>query len=183
MSVDEKLLANQQEQADDKVATFNETTSQARIKKKEEEIKKKKKKEKSQALKKINPIALSTAKWFRISVLNMLAWFFLPVIYLDIHFLGNYLGSKKMFLSVGEVWFARPGKTIKKVEIEGKKAQLPTELGCACINIGCLLLLIAALALMAFLFCAAFPTACVWVFIKEWASDIFNKLSSFFRVD
>lgn len=185
MLVDDELLnqASQDEgdsDPSDRVADFNQQKNEA---KKKKQAKEKKKKKKSLVKKKLNPIALTLAGFLRSSWINMINFFFLPIIWVDIHWLANYLGSKKMFVGLGREWFARRAgaQDKKKVEKLGKPFQLPEEIGCACINFGCLFLLIATLIIIAIAFCSINPAACTIIVLKELLDNAWEIVKNFFN--
>lgn len=183
MSVDDELL-NQAKQGEensdpiDRVADYNSQQQKARIEKKEKEAEEKKKK--SLVPKKLNPMQRTLAGFTRSAWTYLFIFFFLPIIWIDIHWLGGYLGYKKMFVPLGGEWFARPGVNESKMKRLAMSLNMPESVGCACVNFGCLIILIFTIALVAFLFCAANPALCSMIFIMEWVSDVFDKIKSFF---
>lgn len=150
----------------DKMAAFNETTNKARSDKK----KKKEKEKKKNPLKKekLSLGALTLAGLLRGAWTNMINWMLLPILWVDFQFFVNEYGPKKLSIPLGSEWAAR-GKLAqdrKKLEKLSRPFKMPETLGCACINFGCLVLLIASLVLMSFLITESAMADANWLHIN-----------------
>ncbi len=186
MAVDDQLL-NQSSQSEDseeenkdsidRMADFNSGQQQARLKKKQEKAEEKKKK--SIKPKKLNSLQTTIAGITRSSWLNMLPFYFLPIIWVDIHWLGGYLGFKKMFVKLGGEWFARPGVNSKEVDRLGTSLNLPESVGCACFNFGCFIILLIILALITIIYCSMNIECALQVALKL-IQAAWDKIQSFF---
>ncbi|HRX10744.1 MAG TPA: hypothetical protein P5210_03780 [Draconibacterium sp.] len=126
MAIDNKLLNQSSQSIDsgeesedsiDRVADFNSGQQQARIKKKQEKAEEKKKQKKIKP-KKLNSLQTTIASITRSSWINMISFFFLPILWVDIHWLGGYLGFKKMFVKLGGEWFAKPGGLVQQITLK-----------------------------------------------------------------
>lgn len=177
MSVDDELLNqdNQDDDPSDRVADLNEAQHTARIEKKEKEAKEKKKK--SLVPKKLNSMQRTLASFTRSSWTYLFIFFFLPIVWIDIHWLGGYLGFKKMFVPLGREWYARPGVTDDKMKKTAVALNIPESIGCACVNFGCLIVLLFVFVVIDFTMCIM-DIVClitlIWDAFKAWWNRVVN---------
>ncbi len=170
-SVDEKLLAQEKDSADRagdiREAKKNSQRGQyvnnnqdkgdlhSQLRQKKQEKKRKKNlKNKKGASGLINPLAFSLARLLRQSWINLIQSFGLTLIWINIHVLGNIVFGPKVFCNLGEEWFMRPGATNspeqkKIIEEGGKKIGILEKMGCGCLNLLFLLVVVIFLALIA----------------------------------
>lgn len=112
------------------------------------------KKEKVVMVSKSTPMRQKTSALLRVSWLNLIDSFGLTLIWINIHvFLGMVIGNN-FFCKLGEEWTDRPGLN-SKVASNGAAGQAKKSVGTlerigfGCLNSGCLLLIIAVLAVLA----------------------------------
>ncbi len=101
----------------------------------------------------ISPLAISLAQLLRQSWILLIKSFGLTLIWINIHVLGNMVFGPKVFCNLGEEWFMRSGvannpQKKKQIKEAGKKIGLLEKMGCACLNLLFLLVLIIFLALI-----------------------------------
>jgi hypothetical protein len=82
---------------------------------------------------------------------NLIDSFGLTLIWIDIHFFLNKVFGPKVFRRLGQEWVPDPIKKMGGEKMESASALLTKteEAGCACLNLGCLFLVIASLSMAA----------------------------------
>lgn len=104
-------------------------------------------KEKSKLVSEIpNPAKQSLAKLLQAAWENLISSFGLTIIWIDIHIFLSHVLGKDLFCELGEEWF--PKGTPRNIDGAKRSVGMTEKMGVACINIGCLLLLIAILAII-----------------------------------
>lgn len=144
----EEQNENSSQTSAERVGELNEQKNQAQIAADEAE---KKKKEKEESDAQPNPINKGTSSLLKAAWENLVTSWGLTLIWIDIHiFLGMVLGNK-MFCKLGMEWAPAALKQaqFKKAEMLGKTAGAIEGTGVACLNLGCLFIVIAALMIVA----------------------------------
>lgn len=95
----------------------------------------------------MNPAKKSIAGLLKAAWENLIDSFGLTIIWIDIHIFLSHVLGKDLFCELGEEWF--PEGTPRNVEGAKKSVGMTEGMGVACLNGGCLLLLLAALAIIA----------------------------------
>lgn len=97
-----------------------------------------------------NPARKTTDNLLKQAWINFIPFLGLTILWIDLHFMLNKVFGKTMFAELGEEWapeeFKKAGgdKAEKSVALM-KKVELA---GCGCVNLGCLLTLVAVIALL-----------------------------------
>jgi len=95
----------------------------------------------------LSPAKQGTSNLLKAAWGNLIDTFGLSLIWIDIHiFLSQVLG-KDLFCSLGEEWF--PKGTPRNLEGAKKSVGMAEGMGVACLNLGCLILVICVLSLIA----------------------------------
>jgi hypothetical protein len=144
----EEQNENSSQTSAERAGELNEQKNQAQIAADEAE---KKKKEKEESDAQPNPINKGTSRLLKAAWENLPDSFGLTLIWIDIHiFLGMVLGNK-MFCKLGMEWVPDSLKQaqFKKAEMLGKTAGTIEGTGVACLNLGCLFIVIANLMIIA----------------------------------
>jgi hypothetical protein len=95
----------------------------------------------------LSPAKQGTSSLLKAAWENLVDSFGLTLIWIDIHiFLSQVLG-KDLFCSLGEEWF--PKGTPRNIEGAKKSVGMTEGMGVACLNIGCLIIVLSALSLVA----------------------------------
>lgn len=116
----------------------------------------------------MNPAKKSIAKLLQASWENIIDSFGLTIIWIDIHIFLSHVLGKDLFCELGEEWF--PEGTPRNVEGAKKSVGMTEGMGVACVNVGCLFLLLMNLAILAMLLDA----------IKNPMSTLFKVISDLF---
>lgn len=115
--------------------------------------------EKNKAAKKsVNMAAIDIAKLLQAAWKNIITSWGLTLIWIDIHYMLSYVFGKDLFCDLGYEWqmhqvfSAKPesGITAKKIaDRDARSVSVVEKMGCACLNMGCLLLVIAIASVIA----------------------------------
>ncbi len=104
----------------------------------------------------LNPAKLGLAKLLQAAWENLLDSFGLTLIWIDLHYILSYVFGKNLFCDLGEEWVINKvpssgsGQSADKlVEEAGKSIGTVEKMGCACLNGGCLLLVLLNLTIIA----------------------------------
>lgn len=100
-----------------------------------------------------NPIRRSTDKLLQAAWTNLIDSFGLTLIWIDVHvFLNNVLGPK-VFCNLGDEWVPAEAKKALGQSDQAKTslalAETVEEIGCGCLNLGCLTIVLVVIALIA----------------------------------
>lgn len=126
-----------------------------------------------------NPMRRATDKMLQFAWTNLIDSFGLTLIWIDIHvFLNNVLGPK-VFCDLGDEWIPAEAKKVIGNSDHGDKslalAEEVEKMGCGCLNLGCLLLLIAVLLQFSLIATAlAKPFEALWELTKVALASFFD---------
>ena len=101
----------------------------------------------------LSPAKKGISSLLKSAWLNLIDSWGLTLIWIDIHVFGNQVLGNKLFCDLGEEWIPDvhigADETAGKIEAPKKAIGLIESMGCCCLNLGCLLLVLASLSLVA----------------------------------
>jgi len=126
-----------------------------------------------------NPIRQVTDKLLQAAWENLIDSFGLTLIWIDVHvFLNNVLGPK-VFCNLGDEWIPAEAKKALGQSDNAKTslalAEKVEEIGCGCLNLGCLFIVLAAIVQIALIGAALEnPLRALWELTKVALSSFFS---------
>ena len=129
----------------DRIGQFNERKRQAIIAQEEEKIAKIQEEEKTFQDMQPNSVNKVTSELLKAAWENLIDSFGFTLIWIDIHIFAGLVLGNKMFCKLGMEWVPDMLKQtrFKEAEKMGKKAGAIEGMGVACLNLGCLMIIIA----------------------------------------
>ena len=204
MSVDEQLLArNNSTEEDDNEAVLagnfresqrgntmddNNPATSLRERKKAEMAKDEEDKDRANGLlkrkiaQKMSPFLAMTDRLLQASWTNLITSFGLTLLWIDIHFFMNKVLGPMAFRELGEEWVPEHIKRLGGEKAKEGVAMIKKteEIGCGCLNLGCLIIVIGALSVMSMIAVAMeHPFETLWeIWLKDSLSDFVNMIKS-----
>ena len=102
----------------------------------------------------LSPAKKGISSLLKSAWLNLITSWGLTLIWIDIHVFGNQVFGNKLFCDLGEEWIpddyvGAKDKAPKELDAPKKSIGLVENMGCCCLNLGCLLLILATVSLIA----------------------------------
>jgi len=119
----------------------------------------------------LSPAKKGISSLLKSAWLNLITSWGLTLIWIDIHVFGNQVLGNKLFCDLGEEWVPDvhigANETAGKIEEPKKAIGLVENMGCCCLNLGCLLLVIMLMSLFAMIAAAlSNPLQAGWEIMK-----------------
>jgi hypothetical protein len=126
-----------------------------------------------------SPMRQATDKLLQAAWENLIDSFGLTLIWIDIHVFLNKVLGPKVFCDLGDEWLPAEAKKVLAKSDNAKSSvaliEKAEEIGCGCLNLGCLFILVAIFALFAFIAQAiAHPFDTLYQLIKTTFSSFFD---------
>jgi len=142
---------NSEETSVDRVGQLNEQQNQARIEQEQKAEKDKEEKKKNDI--KPNALNKATGGLLKAAWENLVESWGFTLIWIDIHVFGNLVFGNKVFCKLGSEWIPDTVKQaqFKEAEKLGKVAGTFEGAGAACVNLGCLMVVLGVLVALGML--------------------------------